>query len=60
MKTQTDLNTYWDYLVDYSIATDEELKLVTSINGYNEESLDSVLYCRTGYRSLEQYQECEG
>lgn len=49
----------WDYLRETSIATEDELSLVTSINGYSLESLESVLYCRTGYRSLEQAKENE-
>jgi len=49
----------WDFLEDMEIATKEELQLVTNINGYNLESLESVLYVRTGYRYLEQYLECE-
>lgn len=44
----------WDYLIENQIATEEELKLVTCINGYNEDSLLSVLYARTGYRSIDQ------
>lgn len=48
---------YWDYLVGNEIATEDELDLVTSINGYNEETLDDVLYVRTGYRSLDQYKD---
>ncbi len=48
------ISNLWDYLLYEDIATEEELKLVTDINGYNEESLNSVLYSRTGYRSLEQ------
>ena len=47
----------WDYLVENNIATEEELKLVTQINGYNEESLENVLYARTGYRSLDQLED---
>jgi hypothetical protein len=53
-------STLWDYLLDYEIATKQELYLITSINGHNLESLESVLYCRTSYRSLEQILECEG
>jgi len=52
-------NEIWDYLIENMIATEEELQLITSINGMNEESLNSVLYCRTGYRSVEQLQDCE-
>ena len=58
-------NTLWDNLLEFSFATEEELQLVTSINGSTIESLESVLYVRTGYRSWEQYIEehyddCEG
>ena len=49
----------WDFLEEMEIATKNELQLVTSINGYNLEALESVLYARTGYRDLEQYIECE-
>ena len=49
----------WDFLVDYGIATEKEIGLVCSINGTNLDSLESILYSRTGYRSLEQYTESE-
>tara|TARA_R100001591_G_C4277198_1_gene164106 strand:- start:253 stop:474 length:222 start_codon:yes stop_codon:yes gene_type:complete len=45
----------WDNLIEYGIANEEELRLVTSINGSNIDTLNSVLYSRTGYRSWEQY-----
>ena len=44
----------WDYIIDTGIATEEELKLVTCINGYNEEALNNIIYARTGYRSMGQ------
>ena len=50
----------WDNLIAYSIATETELRLVTSINGSNMESLNSVLYSRTSYRDWEQYTEMMG
>lgn len=50
-----DLNKYYDYLVNYEIATGDEIDLVTTINGYNEKALDDILFVRTGYRDLEQY-----
>lgn len=53
------LDDYWQWLIDNYIATADELRLVTSINGYNETSLNDVLYVRTGYRSREQYEEAE-
>lgn len=45
----------WDILVEHNIATTEELELVTQINGYSKQSLDDVIYARTGYRDIEQY-----
>ena len=44
----------WDYLTELGIATEEELQLVTCINGYNEETMLDILYARTGYRNFEQ------
>lgn len=49
----------WDFLVDYGIATDGEIELVTYINGRNEKSLNDILYVRTGYRDFEQYKDYE-
>ena len=49
----------WDYLVDKGIATEQELILVTHINGYNMESLNDVIYARNAYRTIEQLQEEE-
>jgi len=54
-----ELTELWDNLLAYEIATEEELKLVTSINGYNAESLLDILYVRTGYRSWDQYYDAE-
>ena len=50
-----DKDEYWGLLIEYGIATEDELQLITDINGYSEETLDDVLYARTGYRSWEQY-----
>ena len=44
----------WDLLIDYDVATQNELKLVTSINGYTIDALNSIIYARTGYRNIEQ------
>lgn len=51
------LEEYWQYLIDSGIATEQELQLVTYIIGYSVETLDKVLYARTGYRSVEQQME---
>ena len=59
MKSEYDLmmEEYFDFLVDYGIATQKEIALVTSINGTNEETFNSILFSRTGYRTLKQYKE---
>lgn len=49
----------WDFIIQENIANEEELKLVTCINGYREESLNDVIYTRTAYHSMEQYKNCE-
>jgi hypothetical protein len=50
---------FYDYLVDYSVATEDEISLVCSINGSSVDTLNSILYSRVGYRSLEQWMEME-
>ena len=55
----SDIESTWDYLVDKGIATEQELILVTYINGYNMESLNDIIYVRTAYRTVEQLQEEE-
>jgi len=47
----------WEAIVEYGIATDEELGLITAIIGYNEDTLNKVIYARTGYRDIEQFLE---
>lgn len=44
----------WEFLVENNIATNEEIKLVTQIAGYEENTLLHILYARTGFRSIEQ------
>lgn len=50
----------WDLIIDNGIATEEELQLVTSINGYNMDVLNDVIEVRTGYHDIFQYLESEG
>jgi hypothetical protein len=54
-----DINDIYEILLDYEIATGNELELVTSINGYNIETLNDIIYCRTAYRDIEQLIEYE-
>ena len=44
----------WDLIIEYGIATKEELELVTCIDGYNIDTLECVIYVRTGHRNIEQ------
>lgn len=49
----------WEWLVDMGIATEEELILVTCLTGRSIETLNNVLFIRTGYRTREQYEYSE-
>lgn len=49
----------YDYLLEMGIASEEELDIVTGINGFSEETLNSVIYYKTAYQDIEQYLECE-
>ena len=53
------LDQVYDYLVDNGYFTDDELHLVTCIDGYNMEVLEDCIYARYGYRSLEQMLDAE-
>lgn len=57
--TDKTLENTWDNLVNYWIATEEELQLITDINGYNLEALNDVIYARTWYHDRDQYEESE-
>lgn len=47
-------NHYYDFIVNNDIATENEINLVTCINGYNVETLNAIIYARTGYHDPEQ------
>ena len=49
-----ELEEYADLLVDNSIATDDEIELVSKILGWNEDALNKILYVRAGLHDLEQ------
>ena len=53
------LEEYYDYLIENLGVNEETIKCITGINGYNEETLDDILYYFTGYRDIEQYLEYE-
>jgi len=56
MNNTITIENVWDYLLETEIATEDELRLVTNINGYSIESLNDIIYSKTSYRSLEQLQ----
>lgn len=47
--SELDSNVVWDYIIDEGIATEETLQVVTSINGYSVDTLNSVLKVTTGF-----------
>ena len=50
-------NELYELMLEYDIASEETLRIVTSINGNTVETLNDILYVVTGYRSWEQYEE---
>ena len=54
-----ELKEYVDYLIDFLGIDEKIISCVTSINGYSENTLDSILYYYTGYRDIKQYLENE-
>lgn len=57
MKTTDQLNHMYDTILELELATFEELELVTSINGFNEQAMNDIVYVREGYQTLDQYLE---
>lgn len=47
-----DYDEAWNRLLENDIATQEELELVTAINGENVGTLTDILYVRTGSRDF--------
>lgn len=54
-----ELDEYYNYLINSAITTEETLRCITGIFGYNEEILNDVLYYFSGYRDIENYVACE-
>lgn len=48
----------WDTLLEMGVS-EQTLQIVTSINGYNLETLDDILYAHAGYRSFDQLDDEE-
>lgn len=52
-------NLIYDFIRDNEIATEDEISLVTNINGWSEESLNDIIHCRTEYHDIPQLYSCE-
>ena len=50
-------NELWDELLEQELFTEEELRLLTNINGFNVETLNDAIFSRYGYRDFEQMME---
>ena len=48
-----DLDSMYQMLVDYNVASEDAIDLVVNINGYNETTMHDILYAATGLRSFE-------
>lgn len=59
MDSEKEYNDLWDLIIDNNIATEDELNLISCINGWRLETLEDVLYVRTGYRDAQQFKEIE-
>ena len=46
---------FYDFLVEYGIATEDELDPVTIRYGFTIDTFERVLYYREGYETMEQY-----
>ena len=55
---EKELDEMWDKLIELGVS-EEALKLVTTINGYSEETMNTVVYARFGYQDLGQLEEEE-
>ena len=49
-------NLLYDFIIQNEIATEDEITLVTCIAGWNEDTMNDIIFHRTGNRSIEQCQ----
>lgn len=49
-----EVNELWDKLVENDYFTEEELRLITNINGYTVDTLNDCIFARYGYRDYSQ------
>lgn len=46
-----------DALVEWNVATESEIGVAIHFGGFTLETIQSLLYYKTGYRTLEQWKE---
>ena len=56
MSNEREMETLAQFLVEHEICTKDEYMLVITISGYTLNTINGILYARTGYRNLEQLQ----
>lgn len=49
----------YDIIIELNIANEKEIELVICINGYSIDTLNDIVYARTGYHTIEQLVEYE-
>ena len=49
----TELNEMWDALLEQGVS-EQTLQIATSGWGYSRDTLETILYAHTGYRSFDQ------
>lgn len=52
-----EMEVMWNEMVEFGFVTEEELGLAVALCGNTIETLERVLYIRTGYRSMDQLYE---
>lgn len=47
----------YDYLMDVVGVSQETMSVACCINGFNQSTMESILYAITGYSDFQQYEE---
>ena len=51
-----EINEVLDLLIEYGVATQKELELMTCLDGYNVDAFNNVMYALADYQLIEQIQ----
>lgn len=54
-----DFENAYDYIIDMGITTQEAIDLVCDINGTSIDTINDIVYAKSGYNTLQQYLEFE-